>query len=111
MSRPIGLPKTGGRARGTPNHRTNDLKELIEGRLGSSIPEAILARLTRVSPRDQIRALMDLMAFVYPKRKPIEKPVEVQHSAEERKLEFMTAEELDAELKRLARKVLSVDSA
>ena len=42
MSRPSGLPKTGGRQKGTPNRRTMELQERIEELLGGNdLPGAI----------------------------------------------------------------------
>lgn len=67
--------KTGGRARGTPNKRTQALKEILEGK-GISIPERIMAALPDLPIERQITVLLDLMPYLYPKRKSVELQVD-----------------------------------
>ncbi len=69
MGRPTGIAKTGGRKKGTPNRASVALSETISDCLGKTIPEAILERLNRITPSEQVRTLMGLMEYVYPKRR------------------------------------------
>ena len=73
MSRPAGLPKTGGRRKGTPNRRTMELQERIEELLGGNdLPGAILAKAKKLPPHQQVQILMELMPYVYPRKKATE---------------------------------------
>jgi hypothetical protein len=72
MGRIPGSPKTGGRRRGTPNRATDELRQLVESRLQKTLPEAVIECLSEVTPKDRLRALLELMNFIYPKRKAIE---------------------------------------
>ena len=81
MPRPKGLPKTGGRAKGTPNKRTQSVMEKLEA-LGCD-PIAGLAKIAmnkrqklgvRKDVPIELRAQMfkELAQYVAPKRKAIE---------------------------------------
>jgi len=72
MSRPTGLPKTGGRERGTPNKRTLDLAQKLEA-LGCD-PIAGLAGIAmaaETAPELKVRCYAELAQYVYAKRKAI----------------------------------------
>lgn len=71
MPRPLGTSKTGGRRKGTPNRRTIDLTERLEN-VGLNVPERLVELLPQLSAEKQVEILMDLMTFLYPKRKAIE---------------------------------------
>ncbi len=80
--RPLGLPKTGGRKKGTPNKSTLAISEKLAD-LGCD-PIAILARIcmNEKSPLDaRIRCAIELSSYLYPKRRPLEN-VEPQRSCE-----------------------------
>ena len=71
--RPIGLPKTGGRKKGTPNKSSLAISEKL-AELGCD-PIAILARIcmNEKSPLDaRIRCAIELSTYVYPKRRPLD---------------------------------------
>jgi hypothetical protein len=69
MPRPQGLPKTGGRKKGTPNRRTGILAEELHC-MGFH-PAAELARLIpKLEPEAQARTLVALLGFLYPKKCP-----------------------------------------
>lgn len=73
--RPLGLPKTGGRKKGTPNKATLAIAEQLSA-LGCD-PIEILARICmdEKSPLDaRIRCAIELSSFLHPKRKPLESP-------------------------------------
>lgn len=76
MAKPLGSPKSGGRKKGTPNWKTQDLEETLH-RLGVNVPEQIVALLPELPPEKRVSVLMDFMAFLYPKRKAIEQEIEV----------------------------------
>jgi hypothetical protein len=72
MSRPEGLPKTGGRERGTPNKRTLDLAQKLEA-LGCDPIEGLarIAMDTATAPDLQVRCYAELAQYVHAKRKAI----------------------------------------
>ena|SRR5664279_2797895 len=72
MSRPEGLPKTGGRERGTPNKRTLDLAHKLDA-LGCD-PIAGLAGIAmaaETAPELKVRCYAELAQYVHAKRKAI----------------------------------------
>ncbi len=73
--RPLGLPKTGGRKKGTPNKSSLAILEKL-AELGCD-PIAILARIcmNEKSPLDaRIRCAIELSSYVYAKRRPLDNP-------------------------------------
>ena len=73
MSRPQGMPKTGGRVRGTPNKKSVDLLRRLE-RLGCDPIEG-LARIALDPQTDvtlKVRCFAELAQYVYPKRRAID---------------------------------------
>ena len=104
MSRRPGLPKTGGRQKGTPNKKTQEL-EAIFSRVGVDVPTQIVELLPQLMPEKRVDVLMGLMAFLYPKRKAVEQKVEldtktngvVEKSPEELNKEMVRLYEVHAE--------------
>jgi hypothetical protein len=73
--RPLGLSKTGGRRKGTPNRSSLALAEKL-AELGCD-PVAILAEICmdKAAPVDaRIRSASELLTYTYPKRKPLDQP-------------------------------------
>ena len=73
MSRPRGLPKTGGRVSGTPNKRTQELAEKLQ-ELGCD-PIAGLAKIAladETAPELKVRCYAELAQYVHPKRKAMD---------------------------------------
>jgi len=73
VSRPRGLPKTGGRASGTPNKKSHELAEKLE-ELGCDPIEG-LARIAEdpaTKPELKMRCYAELAQYVHPKRKAME---------------------------------------
>ena len=73
MSRPRGLPKTGGRVSGTPNKKTDELAAKLAD-LGCDPIEG-LARIAEdpaTKPELKIRCYAELAQYVHPKRKAME---------------------------------------
>ena len=81
MGRPKGLPKTGGRKAGTPNHRSLDHKGLIEF-YGIDIIKELIATLHGLEARDRASILVKLLEYVYPKKKSLEASIEVSGEIE-----------------------------
>ena len=75
MSRPEGLPKTGGRQKGTPNKRTEKFTEILIEKNFEPLSE-ILALLTELTPRERVATLISLLPYKYPKFKAIDQPFE-----------------------------------
>jgi len=75
MARPIGHPKSGGRIKGTPNKRSLDLvKRFDEAGLD---PVAELLSLYRgMDVAKRADTLLALMPYFFPKKKPVESPVD-----------------------------------
>ena len=72
MSRPGGLPKTGGRKSGTPNKRTLDLAQKLEA-LGCDPIEGLarIAMEPTTAPELKVRCYAELAQYVHAKRKAI----------------------------------------
>jgi hypothetical protein len=68
--RPLGLPKTGGRAKGTPNRATLVLREKLAA-LGCDPAEQLLkiAQDSKTPVEAKVHIYSTLMPYVYPKRK------------------------------------------
>jgi hypothetical protein len=66
-----GSPKTGGRTPGTPNKKTIALKSITEA-LGLDVPKRIAELLPQLDPAKQVDVLLNLMSYIYPKRKAVE---------------------------------------
>lgn len=71
MARPSGLPKTGGRKKGTPNKRSELLSDNLN-ELGLDVSERITELLPQLSVEKQMSALIQLLPYIFPKRKPLE---------------------------------------
>jgi hypothetical protein len=90
--RPPGLPKSGGRKKGTPNRATASVREKFD-QLGYD-PVFELIRISRDSKTPlnlQVQIHFILCPFAYPKRKPVD-----ELNAEPPKIEVMT--QLDPEV-------------
>lgn len=71
MPRPQGTTKTGGRTKGTPNKRTLDLQENLAAS-GIDVIEQLTNLLPELPPQLRANVLLELMQYLYPKRKAIE---------------------------------------
>jgi hypothetical protein len=73
MPRPKGLPKTGGRVRGTPNKTTQSVTEKLH-ELGCDPIEglAAIAMNTNTAPKLKFRCYSELAQYAYPKRKAVD---------------------------------------
>jgi hypothetical protein len=64
-------PVNSGRQKGIPNRKTLILRDTFK-ELGQDLPTKIMEILPQLSPEKQIDVYMELMQYVYPKRKAIE---------------------------------------
>jgi len=73
MSRPKGLPKSGGRIRGTPNKKTGEIAKKLR-KLGCDPIEGLakIALDPESKPELKVRCLAELAQYLYPKRKPVD---------------------------------------
>lgn len=79
--RPAGLPKTGGRKKGTPNKATLTVAEQLE-KLGCDPIEGMarIAMDENNSPELRGRYYSELAQYLYPKRKPVDTSVDQSSS-------------------------------
>ena len=74
--RPKGLPKTGGRRRGTPNRATLSLREKVAERGYDPIDELITMSRDHKTPLEmRVRIHFEICAYIYPKRKPVDQSI------------------------------------
>jgi hypothetical protein len=69
--RPRGLPKTGGRKKGTPNKATAAIAEKLDGLRCD--PIAIIVQIAQNEDEEstiRLRAAIELCSYLYPKRAP-----------------------------------------
>jgi hypothetical protein len=64
-------PEGAGRKKGTPNRKTQTLEQFFDDH-GLFVPERIVLILPTLEGRDQAKVLLELMQYLYPKRKAIE---------------------------------------
>jgi hypothetical protein len=93
-----GHPKAGGRQKGTPNKRTQDLMEKCV-QFGVD-PFEVLLDIARNSDKEENRAMAakELCQYIYPKRKAIEITGSIDHKIASRmdELRAMSPEKLEA---------------
>lgn len=71
--RPIGLPKTGGRKKGTPNRATLTLKEKLETMGCDPLLELAKIAMNKKNPIEiRVLCLREIAPYVHPKRKPVD---------------------------------------
>lgn len=115
MAKPKGSPKTGGRQKGTPNKRTQILQEILD-ELELDVPREIVRILNAadpgsddfhplngLSPKERSDILLNLMQYLYPKRKAVEHSGAVANPLEDYLL--MTPEEREARKRALQKRL------
>src|SRR5690242_8318949 len=71
--RPIGLPKTGGRQKGTPNRDTLALTAKLDAISCDPLLELAKIGMNHQNPIEiRIRCLLEIASYVYSKRKPVD---------------------------------------
>ena len=71
MPKPIGSTKSGGRIKGTLNKKTQHLTDALE-ELNFSVIERLVELMPKLSLEKQADILLNLMSYLYPKRKAFE---------------------------------------
>lgn len=64
-------PERSGRKAGTPNKKSQHLGVALDA-VGLNIPEKLMELLPQLSAEKQADVLLNLMSYVYPKRKALE---------------------------------------
>lgn len=64
-------PEGSGRKKGSANRKTQHLEDILNF-AGFSVPEKIIELMPQLAPEKQADILMNLMGYLYPKRKAIE---------------------------------------
>ena len=74
MGRPVGLSKTGGRKKGTPNAKTKELGARLESFGFDPLKELseLVQGVNDLSAKDRAEICLDLLQYLYPKRKALE---------------------------------------
>lgn len=71
MARAMGLPKTGGRKKGTPNKLSLRLHDLLESCDLNPIVQ-ISKLLPKLSAKEQTDVMLQLLPYIYPRRKTMD---------------------------------------
>lgn len=86
MARPKGIPKTGGRKKGTPNRSTDELRNLLQSFINTNM-ETLQTDYDKLEPKDRLNFINSLLRHVLP--------------APLQELERLTDEQLDELINRL----------
>ncbi len=100
MPAPKGHARYGGRQKGTPNKVTKDLIDIVHECLGMSLPEKIFELFPGLQKSQKAQVLMQMMDYIYPKRKAIDVTTKGEAIAPNTNLSSMTDEQLHEEYKR-----------
>ncbi len=92
--------KGSGRQKGTPNKRTKLLNEILDAK-DFCIPGKLIELLPSLSFEKQVDILLDLMSYVYPKRKAIEQLNVNEEFVDLNSLSREQIQELHSEIHRL----------
>ena len=74
-------PENSGRKKGSPNRKTLILSDVLESQ-GHNLPTKILELLPRLSPDRQMDVYLELLQYVYPKRRPMEQTADEVKTAQ-----------------------------
>ncbi|MFZ3229840.1 MAG: hypothetical protein WA160_06520 [Pseudobdellovibrio sp.] len=88
MSKSIGSPKTGGRKKGTPNKSTFELYENLE-KHNFDVVDQLMQILPQLSTDKKVNVLLELMSYLFPKRKAVEVLTAQPSKNETIKIEFV----------------------
>lgn len=81
-----GKPKTGGRAKGTPNKTTEQLRSMVMDFVSDNMAN-IQKDFDQLQPRERIKVISDMMKFVLPTLRAMEKH-EAPQGVDEIKITF-----------------------
>lgn len=82
MSRIKGTPKTGGRAKGTPNKVTATVKDWISQLIDDNRNQ-IEKDIKKLSPKDRLQVFERLMQYVIPKQQSVKADVDLTRLSDE----------------------------
>ena len=82
MARPKGMPKTGGRQKGTPNKVTSSVKGWLSCLIDQNRRQ-IEKDLKAVKPLERLQMLEKLMQYVVPKQKTVKAAVNFENLTDE----------------------------
>lgn len=82
MSRPKGLPKTGGRKAGTPNKVKYDLRQKIREFAEDNFDEVIEAWKSIEEPKDKLKAYVDLCTYALPKLQAVQLDANIKRNSD-----------------------------
>lgn len=77
MARAAGLPKTGGRKKGTPNKSTLGLQDALESH-GLDVIGQLAEMMPQLPVEKRADVLINLMSYIYPKRKAVEQTLAIE---------------------------------
>ncbi len=103
MPRLSGFPKTGGRIKGTPNRSTFHLIEMLEELQFDPVRE-LVQLIPNLPPERRAGILLELMSFIYPKRKPSESLEELEDTS----YNFSSEREPNPERERIVREAREI---
>lgn len=81
MSRIKGTPKTGGRAKGTPNKVTATVKDWISQLIDDNRNQ-IEKDIKKLSPKDRLQVFEKLMQYVIPKQQSVRADIDLSELSE-----------------------------
>lgn len=82
MGRVKGTPKTGGRAKGTPNKVTASVKDWLSGLIDKNRKQ-IEKDLKQLEPKERLQVLEKLMQYVVPKQQAVSADVNIDRLSDE----------------------------
>lgn len=106
MSRPKGLAKTGGRAKGTPNRATSELKEILKA-CSYEPATQLLRKYQELTVSDQVKVDLKLLEFLYPRPKAqIEQMPRIAERSGEVNFEMLSDAELGIKSREIMKRML-----
>lgn len=88
-------PAKGGRKKGSLNKKTHAVEEILDAvLLGKTLPEKIIELLYsgKIQAHQQIQILMDLMEYVYTKKKAVEVTADIEVNSTEIEVDQLATE-------------------
>jgi hypothetical protein len=76
----ISKKKTGGRKKGTPNRSTNALQHRLD-QLEFDVLSELVKAFPALSPKEKVQGALQLLTFIYPRRKSLDEEQEVSDEA------------------------------
>jgi hypothetical protein len=102
MSRPKGLPKTGGRKKGTPNRSTSELKDLLAS-CDYEPATQLIRKYPELTISEQVKVDIKLLEFLYPRPKVQVEPTPLPDEDSE---DANLTTEPDSELKNRSQEIM-----